>query len=312
MKVLIAPTDEFIRLAKSSLSADVAAGASNVALAVYGNEGMANSQYVAIGYEGSDTCEIQQINAAVTPGTAIQVVALIFAHKQDEPVRVFRYNDRKFYGSTSLGGSYAELTSSGSPKPIAVTDPQGTMLEYTGDEGYTYFKSTYWNSTTSDETDIADAIAVLADESVRYCSIEAIKRQAGLLDNPFVTDAMVETYRLRAENEVNSYLYQRYVLPLVNETTSAPEVPFIVENATTLLAAGYMDYREYGKDGEGVKWLGEARGLLKSIQNGVQRLLGTDMIEFQQKALTQGINSFPNSSDPCDPSAPKFTMNQQF
>lgn len=312
MKLIYAPTEDFIRLAGSKLSADVAAG-SSVTLAVYGNEGMSQNDYVVIGQEGTDTCEIQKISASVTPGTAITVGTLIFAHKQEDPVRVFRYNQRKFYGATSQGGDYTELTSSGSPKTIQVNDPQGTSLEYTGDEGYTYFKSTYYNSTTTDETDIGDSVGMLADESVRYCSLEAIRRQAGLTDNPFVTDGQIEIYRLRAENEVNSYLYNRYVLPLTNQTYDTPEIPYIVENVTVLLAAGYMDYREYGKDGEGVKWLGEARAVLKAVQNGTQRLIGSDMIEFEQKELTQGIQSSSSSGNPDGSSScPKFGMNKEF
>lgn len=310
-KILLTPTEDFIRLAEAHLAADVAAG-SSVVLTLYGNDGMAQNGYVAIGVEGTDTCEIQKINASVTPGTSIQVATLLYNHKQDEPVRVFRFNQRKFYGSLTATGSFVELTSSGSPKTIEVNNPQGTYFEYTGNEGYLYFKSTYYNATTTDESDISDATAVAADQSSRYCSLYEIRRQAGFVDNAFVTDGILETYRKRAENEINTYLYNRYILPLLNQTTNLPEVPFVVENCCVLLAAGYMDYREYGKDGEGVKWLGEARSLLRAMQSGTQRLIGTDMIEFQQKALTSGIQSFPTSSDPCDSTAPKFTMNQQF
>ena len=295
MKVLISPTDEYIRLAKTQLSADVAAG-SSVALSVYGNEGMAQNNYVVVGIEGTDTCEICQINASVTAGTTIQVATLIFAHKQDEPVRIFRYNQRKFYGATTSTGSYTNLTSSGSPKTIQVNEPQGTMLEYTGNEGYTYFKSTYWNSTTSEETDINDSVAVLANESLRYCSLEVIRRQAGMMDNPFMTDGMLETYRTRAENEVNSSLISKYSLPLTRASDNIQEVPAILENATMLLAAGYMDYREYGKDGEGVKWLGEARGILKSIQEGRQHLIGTDMLEMNVVTDTVSISGYPDDT----------------
>lgn len=311
MKTLLATTEDVIKLARTSLSADASPG-SSVTLNVLGNDGMSQNDYVVIGVEGTDTAEIQKINTVVAHGTSIQVATLIYSHKQDEPVQIFRYNERKFYGCTTIAGNYTELTAYGSPKTIDINNPQGTLLEYTGTEGYIYFKSTYYNSTTSEETDIGESTAILADEGVRYCSIEAIRRQAGLTENPFVTDGMIEVYRTRAENEVNSYLYNRYILPLVNQTTDEQEIPAIVENCTMLLAAGYMDYREYGKDGEGIKWLGEARGVLRAIQSGTQRLLGSDMIEFQQKTLTQGIQSFPSSSDPCDVTAPKFGMNKDF
>ena len=311
MKSLISPTEDFIRLARTSLTSDVAQGAS-VALAVVGNQGFAQNNYVCIGVEGSDNCEIAQLNTVVTEGTALQVATLVFSHKQDEPVVVFRYNQRKLYGSLTLNGSFSELVASGSPKNIAVSDPQGTLFEYSGNEGYIYFKSTYFNSSTNEETDVAEAVAILADETVRYCSLYSIARQAGMQDNPFISNGILEQYRAQAENEVNSYMYNRYVLPLTNQTTNLPEIPAIVERCTILLAAGYMDYREYGKDGEGVKWLGEARGILKAIQNGVQRLLGSDMIEFQQKELTQGIQSFPGSVDNVNGPTQKFTMDQQF
>jgi hypothetical protein len=81
---------------------------------------------------------------------------------------------------------------------------------------------------------------------------------------------------LRAENEINSVLFSKYVLPLST-------VPAIIENCCTLLAAGYMDYQEFGSEGEGVKWLGEARGILNSIKKGVQVLLDEDGNELAKK-----------------------------
>src|SRR4051794_9405442 len=92
--------------------------------------------------------------------TNVRVGTLKFAHKAGEPVVKYRYNQRRFYGSLTATGSYSELTTSGSPIAIQVDDPQGTTLEYTGDEGYAYFKATYWNSATSEETDDDDADAV--------------------------------------------------------------------------------------------------------------------------------------------------------
>src|SRR5690606_9306424 len=108
---------------------------------------------------------LQQINAAVSPGANVQVATLKFAHKAGEPVVVYRYNKRKFYGSLTKTGTFTELTDDGSPVDMQVDDPQGTRIEYTGLEGYLYFKATYYNSETADETDVADADPVLADES---------------------------------------------------------------------------------------------------------------------------------------------------
>lgn len=304
MKVLIANLDDFVLTERTTLNAAATAG-SNISLTLENTSGMADNTYLVIGYPGAETCELQQINAAVSGATAAQVATLKFAHQKGEPVAVIRYNKRKFYGATSSTGTFTELTTYGSPADIQVDDPQGTTLEYTGSEGYTYFKATYFNSETGEETDPDDTEAVLADESARYCSIYAIKTQAGLTNNPFITDSTIETYRKRAENEVNSYLFATYTLPLA-------EIPFIVENVTTLLAAGYLDYQEFGKDGEGVKWLGEARGVLKAIQKGTQRLIGADGTELARKTTSTTVTSYPDTVDNDEGPTRMFTTGQTF
>lgn len=313
MRSLLAPTEDSIRLAEAKLAVAISAG-SDVSLNIYGNGGFEENDYVCIGIPGTPTAEIQKINAAVTDGNAIQVSTVLYPHTADEPVQVYRYNQRKFYGSLTLTGAYSELTSSGSPKSITVNDPQGTYFEYTGLDGYIYFKSTYFNATTNEESDIADAIAVASDQSTRYCSLYEIRFQAGMQDNPYVADDTFEGYRTQAENEINSYLYARYVLPLENGTTSTLEVPALITNCAIKLAAGYSDYREYGKTGEGVKWLGEARGILNSIKKGTQRLIDSSFQEYQLQKQTQGVQSNANqeTSGHGHNNRPIFTTRQQF
>lgn len=302
MRTLFSPTEDFIKLQRAQLALDVASG-SNVVLTVVNSDGFVVGRHIVVGFEGSEVAELCKITA-VSP-TSITVQTLTLSHKADEPLTLYRYNQRKFYGSTSEAGTYTELTSSGSPVTIQVGDPQGAYLEYIGGEGYTYFKSTYYNSVTFEETSIADSNAVLADESVRYTSLYNIKRQAGLLRNPYITDAVVESYRKRAENEVKSYIMSRYTLPLA-------EIPAIIENCTMLLAAGYMDYQEFGKEGEGVKWLGEARGILKSIKNGTQRLLGSNDAELAYMTTSNQVQSYPDSVDNTNGPVRVFTMQQRF
>lgn len=301
MKSLYTPSESFIKGERSALAADVTAG-SNVSLTLESNDGMARYAYVAVGREGTEKCELEQINAVITGNTVVQVATLKHNHLKGEPVVVFRYNKRKFYGSTTEDGTYAELTTDGSPVAIQVDDPDGTLLEYTGLEGYTWFKSTYYNSQTVEETAIADSEAVLADETKRYCSVFAIRKQAGLTQNPFISDGDVEVYRKRAENEVNSILAARYALPLA-------EVPAIIENACALLAAGYIDYKEFGGEGQGVKWLGEARGILNSIKKGTQILLGADNV-----ALASGSSHAAQLSGYPDDTTEEstFTIGQRF
>lgn len=301
MRTLIAPTEDFIKIERSTLSQDIVAG-SNVTLHLANNNGLAQNDFIVIGVEGSELAELQQINAAIAGATDVRVAALKFNHVAGEPITKYRYDKRKFYGATTATGTFSELVSSGSPASIQVDDPQGTPLEYTGNEGYTYFKATYFNSTSVEETDIADAIAVLADESVRYCSLYAIKKHAGLLQNPYYPELRIEVKRKQAEAEINSALFARYILPL-------SEVPAIVSQICELLAAGYIDYEEFGVDGQGGKWLGEARAILKRITDGKQRLLDSNFVELLRNTKEGVLDGYPNAADT---DAAQFSMADKY
>ena len=309
MKLLLATTEDFIKRERTAVATDALPG-NSVVLTVKNSDNFAINDYVVIGWEGSEQAEMGKVTAA--SGGTITVDVLKLPHKADEPVTKYRYNKRKFYGSLDGLTNFIELTGYGSPVQIQVDDPQGTYLEYSGNEGYLYFKATYWNSTTSEETNVQDSDTVYGDESGRYCSIYAIRKQAGLTNNPFITDGIIETYRKRAENEIDSYLNARYYLPLTN-SSNVQEVPFLVENCAVLLGAGYIDYQEFGSEGEGVKWLGEARSILKALQTpGGQQLLARDKTEMNQKTLSNGIQSYPNTVDDTNGPQQTFTMRQRF
>lgn len=265
---------------------------------------MSDETYIVIGTEGSEKAELQQINQAVTPGTSVRVATLRFAHKAGEPVTVYRYNQRKFYGSLTANGSYTELTADGSPRNIGVDDPQGTLFEYTGTENYLYFKSTYFNSAESIETDLNDSEAVPSDQTTRYASLYGIRKMAGLTNNPFITDERIEQKRAQAENEINSSIMQRYTLPL-------SEIPALITYVCECLAAGYLHYEEYGPEGDAVKKLGEARGILKGISEGKQRLIGTDYAELAVSRSTNTLSGKPDGTE-TGSAGRKFTVGQKF
>ncbi len=288
MKTITAPTDEFIKVERSTLAADASAG-SNVSLTLENNDGFAEDAYIVIGHEGSELAELEQINQAVSGSTAVRVATLKFNHQAGEPVTLYRYNQRKFYGSTTVNGSYSELTSDGSPKAIQPDDPQGTVIEYTGTT-YTYFKATYYNAETDEETDLANAAVTQGDDIGRYATLWNIRKHAGLAGNPRYSDLRLETKRKQAENEIDSAIISKYTLPLA-------EVPPLISQICELLAAGYIDYEEFGKDGEGVKWLGEARALLKAIQKGSQVLIGADGTELARQSKTGVLNGYPNDEN---------------
>lgn len=308
MKTLTAPTEDFAKGEAGIIAENVAAG-SSVVITLENNDGFSVNDFVAIGQEGDELCELAQISD-VSGETNIEVSTLKFNHVAGEPVRIYKYDKRKFYGATSADGSFTQLTGDGSPKPIQVDDPMGTTLEYSGST-YTYFKATYYNSATDTETDADDAEAVAGDESARYAPLYDIRKHAGLAGNYRYSDRNLEIKRMQAENEIKSVIASRYVLPLTY-------IPAIITRVCTLLAAGYIDYEEFKSStldtdadytGDGRGWLGEARGILKSIKDGKQLLLDADDAELERVESTGQISGYPN--DTCT-DASKTKMSTRF
>ncbi len=286
MKILQSPIEEFIKTDKTEITADVAAGSDKAITVKNGNE-FAVNDYIIVGVLGKETSEIAKIT--VVSGNTITVGTLNLAHKDGDPITKVLFNQRKLYGCATKTGTFTVIET----KDIEVDSPQGTYFEYTGD--YIYFKCTYYNEHTLEESSIADAVAVLGGESDRYCSIYAIKKQAGLSENPYTNNSDIERKRTAAENEIDSAVGHLYSLPF-------SEIPALIENITVLLAAGYLDYQEFGSESGGVKWLGEARGLLKNIASGKRKLLGSDKAELTRLSAAR-LKGYPDSScedEDCD------------
>lgn len=302
MRSLYAPTEDFIKIERGILQADVSAG-SNVSLNLGNNQGLANSDFIVIGTEGNELAELEQINAAISGNTNAQVAVLKFNHKKGEPWVKYRYNKRKFYGSATSTGVYTELTAEGSPAAIQVDDPQGTLLEYTGTT-YSYFKATYYNSTDLAESAIADATATDGDESKRYATLYGIRKMAGLAGNPYYSDSRIEVKRKQAESRINAAISARYVLPLA-------EVPGILNDICESLAAGSIDYEEFGSEGEGVKWIGSAKSDLKAIREGNSILIGADGVELTRITSSGTLSGYPDNNTDVG-SERNFTMGDRY
>jgi phage gp36-like protein len=285
MQLFIAPTENFIKEARTRTSAAATAGSSAV-IPVQNVTGFSIGDYIAIGTQGSELAELAQITAV--GATTLTVATLKFNYLAGAQIEKFRYNKRQFYGATSPTGPYTHLAAYGSPVAIQVDDPQGTRFEYSGNEGYTYFKVTYYNDTTEEETVLDDSVAVQPNETTRYATLYDIRKHAGLVNNPYYSDLRLETKRRQAENEINSSIHSRYLLPLA-------EVPALISQICELLAAGYIDYEEFGADGEGKKWLGEARALLKQLRDGKQLLIGSDGKELARRSTGGRIVGHPSS-----------------
>ncbi len=157
-------------------------------------------------------------------------------------------------------------------------DQAATLFtDLTGSELF-WYRNTYYNPTTTNETSLADSTASRDVRSTSYSSIDDIRNEAGFKWADQVTDEMIDVKRQAAQAEINGALVGRYALPF-----SAPIDPFLSDLATRL-AAGQLMCQQFGSyDGNG-KTLGaqkrdDAREDLKKLSTGVISLTNAQGIQ---------------------------------
>ena len=289
MQVLIAPTENIILGEKTTFSADVAAGETTITCNNAKNFSV--DDYVILGTLGSETAEICQISAIASDLTSITLSsATKFKHLEDDPIQVTRYNQRKFYRSSSENGTYTELTSEGSPVDISVDLPEGTEFEDSSGTSSSWYKATYFNSTTSVATNLSDAVATKAGDTEHYTSIYKIKEEAGFKNNSYITTDLVDRYRIEAEAQAESSIVGIYQLPFSSH-------PKIFQHIVTLLAAGLLLSKEYGIESDveisksGKEKIDRAEELLQKIIDGKIVLLDDDKNQLSKNTAVMASSS---------------------
>ena len=120
---------------RTRLTAAIAAA--GTAATVLDNDGIAQNEYVVVGYPGISKSEEVKINAAVTRGAALTFEnTLKFAHGIDSPVTRIKERKIRIKGADTLTGSQTEIT--GSPFTIQ-WDKDFTECVNTGEDYAFYF-----------------------------------------------------------------------------------------------------------------------------------------------------------------------------
>ena len=89
---------------QTSLTASIAA--SGTTMTVADNSGLADNDWLVVGYQGDSQTEAVDINGAVTRGTSMTVTnSLKFAHKIDAPVTLTKETYIEVWGATTLTGT---------------------------------------------------------------------------------------------------------------------------------------------------------------------------------------------------------------
>lgn len=253
----------------TSLASDVEIGATSLPL--LNNNNIVINDFILVGRKGSETAEIRTV-ASVTGATIATSDALTLRHNQNEDVIALIGNQIKVYRALNVNGtapSDASFAVLGSPINI---DPDQLSTDYTDEAGSTdhWYKYTFFNSATSDETAIADSAAVRGGGIGIYSSLDEIRSAANFSSNRNITDSYISGFRQSAQDQVNASLAGVYVIPF-----SAPVNGFI-KQIVIQLAAGHIKLDQFSAtNAEGNSMITWAENQLKAIKSGDLTLTDT-------------------------------------
>jgi hypothetical protein len=136
---------------KSYLSTAPIAGATS--LLVKSVAGIAANQYVLIGNLGDEKSEIVLCSAVTSATNTLTVGATKFGHAIDAPVQVIKYNQVKFYKSSTIDGTYTLVQT----VDLDVDDTE-TTYDYTAGAASDYYRVSYYNSNSATESQKSDPL----------------------------------------------------------------------------------------------------------------------------------------------------------
>lgn len=274
-----------------------------------------------VGQASLDPVEKRQVTA-VAPGQAT-VAALTYGHPNYSPVKAVYGDQLQLYRAADVDGSApadASFSTLGSPVDLDAGQADTEYIDDTGSNLF-WYKWRYRNSDSSTYvTDLSQVDAVRGEEYGNYTTLAAIRKEAGMQANPYISDALVREVRREAESVINSAIGNKYTVPL-----DTP-IPGIIERATKLLAAGYLLKRDYGLGEVGTSSKGQDKidevlgtkdkpGILSGILDGSTTLVDSGGSDLTSSAT--GIKGWPLSTtkdaEVADGGSPrKFRMGQQF
>lgn len=263
------------------------------------------SGFVLLGAIGAETSELLAAGA-VTSGTSIPLLSpTVLPHNQYDPVYALFGNQLKVYRATDAGSGQQPPDSAFVllPGMPIVIDAGNDSTEYTdpsGGGGY-WYKYTFFNSTSTSETDLASAVAVRGSFTVNYCSLEQIRRESGFRYARYITDDQIEEMRQAAQDEINGALDEYYQTPF------QPPIPSNLKRICIVLAAGYLRSAQYSQisdpqvNGQGqIDW---AEIELDKLIMKERVLVNKQGQALDSAGATGGISGYPNQNTATDPAS---------
>ena len=285
-------------LETTKLTADANSG--QAVLLVENNQNFSADKHVVIGRIGSEILEKILVLSIASTTTITSTTNLARTHQKFASVTRIYGNKMRIYrasnvdGTAPADGSFALLDT----VDIDFDDQQTKYTDTNGSSAY-WYKVTFYDSVGLTETALGDSTAVRGGGYGNYTSVESIRKEAGLQNNVYIADELIDEKRQAAQALINSTLSGRYVVPF-----SSPINPLIAE-ITRVLAAGYVLTKEFGNTSsstykEGVDKIEritnkDKTGLLDRLDSGSLSLVGETGVS-EESATGGNTAGWPNSS----------------
>lgn len=288
----------------TEMSANAASGQKNIA--VLNSASFTVGKPVVLG-EG-ETAEIVQIQS-LTDEQIVSVTNLKFDHLEGETVRELVGNAIRFFRTANVDGSVPDDADFSvlATVEIVADELSTSYLDSVGGSGY-WYKFIYFDTFSGNEyTSLQDSVAVRGGNLGQYVTVDEVRSEAGLRDNPYVTDNFIMTKIVFAQAQVDSAVSKAgYTLPFDG-------TPTLIEQVTRTLAAGYVLRSKVLRNNEatiaqGDALVEEATAWLQELKDGNVILFGLDGAK-----LTQGssVVSTAFGSD-SEENEPWFTRDKQY
>lgn len=276
------------------IDADITAAATT--FTVQNTQGLEVGNFVIVGTPGGETTEMITVKTVVSNTSIEALAALKFNHSRYDQVSVLNGNKLNIYRSANVNGlqpadsTYTLIDTIDIDTDQAYTNYNDT----TGSSNY-WYKYTFYNSTTTAETNLADSKSARGGGTGDYCSLDLIRNEAGFRNAKYITDEMIDVKRQAAQREIDGTLNGFYVVPFIAPINER------IADICVRLAAGLLLTAQYGainsiSNASGKAKTDEARADLQKLVRKEEVLTNAAGVSQVGDGGTGGVSSWPNDN----------------
>jgi|GEM_PF-5332859 len=272
---------------RTSLVEGVPEGAS--AIKVASTQGYEAGSIIYVGELAREQCEKAVVESLADGMTVSLVSPLKYPHAAFADVTGVLGDLVHFYRAANVDGKVPadDQFTVLATRDIDPDQPSTYMTDTSGGSEF-WYRSTYFNATTNEETALDAVEARRGQDWGNYCSLDEIRDEAGFTSAFNLNDSLIFQHRRSAQSEINTALGSVYTVPF-------KPVPEIIRTLTIKLAAGMLLQSAYGeRSSQASLKLKEARDQIKAMQDRDQTISD----EEGHSIAGGGITSWPGEDQP--------------